>query len=257
VYVDGIPSDRGNLSLVNSLVVDNRCSRSVYGSLHVTNSVSSDESCTGQAMPESAIQLGPLDLNGGSTLTHALGSGSVAINASGNCLEDLEIFSDQRRLLRPGGPALACDAGAYEFQGPGPQADLAVTIDASPDPVEVNSEVTITVELSNLGPDPASNIEVLIEWPDDWVIPRGNAMAGPDGNTSWLWEVPVLEFSSTEELTIRVYPTQPGEGEVSVSVSALQTDSNSGNDSAMDTIEITAPDLIFHDRFRNPTPRTP
>jgi hypothetical protein len=58
----------------------------------------------------SALQLGPLQDNGGPTETHALGELSVAIDAipTGMC----EVVEDQRGVARPQGPA--CDIGAFE-----------------------------------------------------------------------------------------------------------------------------------------------
>jgi hypothetical protein len=57
------------------------------------------------------LNLGPLASNGGPTQTHALGSGSVAIDAglSPRCPE-----VDQRGRGRPSGAD--CDVGSYEFQ---------------------------------------------------------------------------------------------------------------------------------------------
>ncbi len=65
--------------------------------------------------------LGPLQNNGGPTLTHALLSGSPAIDAgeTPNCTDNLgaPIATDQRGLQRPanGGISLRCDIGAFEF----------------------------------------------------------------------------------------------------------------------------------------------
>jgi hypothetical protein len=50
--------------------------------------------------------------NGGPTQTHALLSGSVAINAAGDC----GLETDQRGFPRDG---CACDSGSFEFQGGG------------------------------------------------------------------------------------------------------------------------------------------
>jgi hypothetical protein len=60
--------------------------------------------------------LGPLADNGGPTLTHALRSGSAAIDAVplADCTDDLgnPLTTDQRGAPRPHGPA--CDIGAFE-----------------------------------------------------------------------------------------------------------------------------------------------
>jgi hypothetical protein len=54
--------------------------------------------------------LDPLADNGGTTLTHALVTGSPAIDQVANCT----VTTDQRRLARPAS-GNACDTGAYEF----------------------------------------------------------------------------------------------------------------------------------------------
>ncbi len=79
-----------------------------------------DSSCAGGSGDP---QLGPLAANGGPTPTHALGSGSAALDAvpagSASCAA-----VDQRGFSRPVG--VACDIGSYEFGRP-----AATTGDAS------------------------------------------------------------------------------------------------------------------------------
>jgi hypothetical protein len=58
------------------------------------------------------LKLGPLQDNGGLTMTHALGTGSVAIDAIP--ADACEVDEDQRGVTRPQGPA--CDVGAFEVQ---------------------------------------------------------------------------------------------------------------------------------------------
>jgi hypothetical protein len=62
--------------------------------------------------------LGPLQDNGGTTSTLALGVGSPAINAGSNCLDaaSMPLVRDQRGITRPQGPS--CDLGAFEFRAP-------------------------------------------------------------------------------------------------------------------------------------------
>jgi CSLREA domain-containing protein len=63
--------------------------------------------------------LGPLQDNGGPTLTHALLIGSPAIDGGdpGGCLDEngITLLTDQRSYLRSG----RCDKGAYEYNSPG------------------------------------------------------------------------------------------------------------------------------------------
>ena len=58
--------------------------------------------------------LGPLADNGGHTWTHALLSGSPAIDAGGPPDTNAVALIDQRGVVRPQGPA--CDIGAFEWQ---------------------------------------------------------------------------------------------------------------------------------------------
>ena len=58
------------------------------------------------------LVLGPLQDNGGPTMTHALGAGSVAIDHIPAI--DCQVTEDQRGLPRPGG--MLCDVGAFEVQ---------------------------------------------------------------------------------------------------------------------------------------------
>jgi predicted outer membrane repeat protein len=61
-------------------------------------------------------KLGPLQDNGGATLTHALLPGSLALDAGGTCFDDLgaPLGADQRGVPRPQGAA--CDLGAFELE---------------------------------------------------------------------------------------------------------------------------------------------
>jgi hypothetical protein len=77
------------------------------------HNLSSDNSCTLNAsgdMTNTNRLLGPRQDNGGPTPTHALRSGSPAINAGTNAGCPA---TDQRVVPRPQGGN--CDSGAYEF----------------------------------------------------------------------------------------------------------------------------------------------
>jgi len=71
------------------------------------------------------LKLGPLADNGGATMTHALETGSVAIDRipAEDCVDAKgePLTTDQRGVLRPQGPA--CDAGAFELEA----ASVSVT----------------------------------------------------------------------------------------------------------------------------------
>jgi len=95
--------------------------------------------------------LGPLQDNGGPTLTHALLSGSPAINQGKNSFCPA---TDQRGLTRP---STACDIGAYEV---GETADLAISAATSPTLIGINEVMTYTLSIVNHGSSAAVSVVV-------------------------------------------------------------------------------------------------
>ena len=67
-----------------------------------------------------ALALGPLQDNGGPTMTHALGAGSVAIDQilEADCVDadGVPLTTDQRGQPRPETGGTMCDVGAFEVQ---------------------------------------------------------------------------------------------------------------------------------------------
>jgi len=123
---DGVDISSGTLTLNNSLVVQGSPAEPACRFLAdaFTNSLATDDSCTGTATTQTAINLLPLANYGGNTETHALGNGSVAIDAAPNdgLCQDSPVMggaggSDQRGVTRPQPVAGLCDLGAYEADG--------------------------------------------------------------------------------------------------------------------------------------------
>ncbi|MBE7529962.1 MAG: hypothetical protein HS099_09555 [Ardenticatenaceae bacterium] len=108
-------------SLVNTIITANGGSSQCYSNAAFTSlggNLSSDSSCGlthSSDQPDTDALLGPLQNNGGNTFTHALLSGSPAMDAANgaHCLP-----TDQRGVARPAGAA--CDSGAYEADGSEP-----------------------------------------------------------------------------------------------------------------------------------------
>jgi len=73
--------------------------------------IDTDGTCKGTTVPPNSLVISPLADNGGPTYTHAIGEGSVAIDAA---VSDCPV-NDQRGVHRPQGAA--CDVGAYEYDG--------------------------------------------------------------------------------------------------------------------------------------------
>ena len=115
----GVYAASGTITLTNSIIAGNTGGDCAVGGGSFSSSggnIDSDNSCNllhatdlpGQTTEQ--INLGPLADNGGSTFTHALLTGSVAIDAANGCAG---LTEDQRGTTRPSGSG--CDIGAYEY----------------------------------------------------------------------------------------------------------------------------------------------
>ncbi len=105
------------LTLTNSIVANSSgqaCSRTLAATVHISSSVIEDNTCgitdgvDGNIIADPL--LGPLQDNGGTTLTHALFAGSSALDSADNAQCPA---TDQRGVARD----VTCDIGAFEFSG--------------------------------------------------------------------------------------------------------------------------------------------
>lgn len=120
VLAGGIRSRRGTLNLSNTIVANNgdilpNADMNVHGSVTQGTDVNNlvERGNFGNPVTTFDPLLGPLQNNGGATLTHALLSGSPAIDSGDTLACPL---SDQTGQVRPAGAA--CDLGAVESQTP-------------------------------------------------------------------------------------------------------------------------------------------
>ncbi len=110
-------------------------------------------------------KLGPLQNNGGPTLTMALLPGSPALNV-GSCVDanGSPVLVDQRGLPRPQGGG--CDIGAYEFQ--------PLTLTCPPGVVvEFQNESGAVVTYSAVASSSCSNVTVVYTPPSGTMFPIG------------------------------------------------------------------------------------
>ena len=119
VWNDGIA---GGAMRVRNTIINGEC-RNVVTDSDGGNVESPGDTCGFGAADQKGVlanelNLGALANNGGPTDTHALQSGSFAIDAvpEGSCVDPQgqQLETDQRGIERPQGPA--CDAGSFEVQ---------------------------------------------------------------------------------------------------------------------------------------------
>jgi len=161
IYNDG---DTAVLTAVNTIVANPGNGGNCFNNEGIFNSsghnLDSENSCeftaSGDLVNINPL-LGPLQDNGGATLTQALLSGSQAIdNGDNNACPP----TDQRGVTRPQGAA--CDIGAYEYAG---TADLSISKTVSaPEVILAGQPVTYTLTLTNAGPTAPVSATVVDTW---------------------------------------------------------------------------------------------
>jgi uncharacterized repeat protein (TIGR01451 family) len=191
----GIHNADGTLSVRNSIVASSAAGGDCAGDVVAEGtSFHTDGTCPGfTQVTSAALNLGPLADNGGPTQTHALGAGSVALDAvlDGECtLPDgtTPVATDQRGVARPQGPG--CDVGAYEASPEIEVTPSAVDFQVVP----VGGTGSATVAIGNGGDHPLA-IEGLAVGGGPFVIdggPTAPFAIEPGGSV----EVPVV-FSPT------------------------------------------------------------
>jgi uncharacterized repeat protein (TIGR01451 family)/uncharacterized delta-60 repeat protein len=125
-------------------------------------------------------RLGPLQDNGGLTPTQALLPGSPALDAGnpaipgsgGTACE----ATDQRGVAR--GAAAPCDMGAFESVITNEQADLALSVTFTPDPAVAGILSLYQLEIGNLGPTPATGINIVVELPGSTQVKGASVSQG-------------------------------------------------------------------------------
>jgi uncharacterized repeat protein (TIGR01451 family) len=134
----------------------------------------------------------------------------------------------------------------------GAQADLAVTITNSPDPVVPGNDVIYAIVVTNNGPDDAANASLIDPLPPgvtlvSFTAPPGWAGAIPGVGSGGTVTASTINLASgataTFRLVVRVIAAVPGGSTIvnSATVSATTPDANAGNNSATATTTTTTP----------------
>jgi uncharacterized repeat protein (TIGR01451 family) len=185
-------------------------------------------------------RLGPLQDNGGPTLTRALSEDSPAIDhGTATCddlaTDDLNSAHDQRQATRPVGSA--CDVGAYEAHALG---DLAITKDG-PASANTGGDVTYTLHATNNGPDKMLDVKVDDPLPSGVTAPSVTTSQGTCDNTVHC-DLGALDKGATATITIKVKaPTSAGTLTNTATVSGAPTDPDTSNNSATVQTQVVQP----------------
>ncbi len=230
LFVTGSDSDHGFLNLYNSLVINNRCGSGEFGDVSGTGNIGTHDSCPALVVPTAdAIELEALTDNGGATPTHAIGQGSLAINAAGNCAMAIGVDEDQRGAVRPGGSSSACDVGAYETDQPPAPVDLTVALSIDPLVAAAGEQVDIVIDVSNQSDTWASEVEAQIDLGSALIFQDADYNSGMFNAVTGVWTIGLLGPDDKLTLTLTVELATSGGRDVALSVSGFQPDPESGN----------------------------
>ncbi len=164
--------------------------------------------------------------------------GSAALNAGGvfcpgSVVEGAAV--DERGVARPRGAG--CDLGAFESA-----ADAAVSLAASPNPPSAGGPFSVTATVTAAGGDALSGLTATIALPA-----LANLVSSPAGCTASYLPATVLTCSvgalaagTSQPLTVKVQPLEPGTLQLAASVQADQADYAPGDDGASLTLPVIA-----------------
>jgi uncharacterized repeat protein (TIGR01451 family) len=136
-----------------------------------------------------------------------------------------------------------------------PQADLAVAKAVNNPTPNVGDTITFVVDLSNLGPDPATNVRVTDQLPAGLSLITATPSQGTYDSTSGVWMVGQVDttFPVTLMLMVRVVSPNPTTNLATVTHSD-QFEPNPSNNSASATVTPLQADLHLSKSVSNPTP---
>lgn len=183
--------------------------------------------------------------NGGPTWTHALETGSPAVDAGAN---PLGLVLDQRGAGFARVYGVAADIGAFEVQQP--SATPTVTKNFMPSTIPVNGLSTLRIVLGNAGQGPATLIAPLTDaLPDSLVVANpaaasttcagGTVAAVPGSGSVTLAAGAQIPAAGTCMVTVSVIAHAAGTRTNLIPAGALQTDTGSSADPATANLTVT------------------
>jgi uncharacterized repeat protein (TIGR01451 family) len=128
---------------------------------------------------------------------------------------------------------------------PAGSADLKITKTDSPDPVNVSATLTYTIQVENLGPDPATSVTVTDTLPKGVDFVSATSTLGKCAQqarrvtcTLGSMPAPTINYGSAPTITIAVVPRQAGTITNTASVKGDQKDKVAANNSASATTRV-------------------
>ncbi|HEY0685361.1 MAG TPA: SdrD B-like domain-containing protein [Steroidobacter sp.] len=198
-------------------------------------------------------------------------SGTVTCSL-GTFAPEQDVYIDiVTRVTAPGGSTLTAVATATSTSsGETPSvidqdttvmagADLALTMGAAPDPVTAGGNVTYTLSVQNLGPDPSQTLQIVDTLPPNvsYVSSSGAGWScSPDGNTVTCNRSGSLANGASSVLTIvgRVQNSLSGTITNSATLSAATADGLPNNNTATAPVTVIAGADLSLTKLASPTP---
>jgi uncharacterized repeat protein (TIGR01451 family)/CSLREA domain-containing protein len=179
--------------------------------------------------------LAALANNGGPTATHALSTGSPAIDAGNNtgCPT-----TDQRGVPRPADgnndTVATCDIGAYEVSEP---VDLAITNSHQADCVDLHAPLIYTLTVTNNGPGDAHSVVVTDTLPVGVTYVSSSPTCSQNGYVLTC-TLSAISAGNTATITINTTADKVAQFTNTASVQAAETDPNTSNNTADEVTRI-------------------
>jgi len=230
VYSVGTTTFRSALLSANT---GGNCSSAIGSSgTNLDSGTSCGFSATGDLSNKDPL-LGALTDNGGPTATHALSSGSPAIDAADNssCPP-----IDQRGVGRPKdgdgngvNGVRDCDIGAFETTAP---ADLSIGKQHQADCVDLHDPLIYTISVTNNGPGDASAVTVTDVLPDGVTLVSTSPACSQSGNTLTCVVAGILGAGLSATFTINTTADKVAALKNFASVRAAESDPDTSNNNA-------------------------
>ncbi|MEM9538664.1 MAG: CHAT domain-containing protein [Cyanobacteria bacterium P01_E01_bin.42] len=219
IYMQNSGGGSANVEILNSIIVGNSAGNSAthdtiddnnitiadrgYNFIGVDGTGDFTNSNTRVGIDTTDLNLSALGNYGGSTQTHALLPGSIAIDA-GTSADAPSV--DQRGLNRG-----IVDIGAFEVN-----ADLGVTSSVDRAVTFIGDTVTVTLDLTNGGPDAVGNINLEVSFPSGVQLTGFLPSIGSYDTNTGIWTIDEVDGSydtisadtrATLELSFEVLPS--------------------------------------------------